>query len=107
MQNRYDKCPNCMQALGQGEDVCPYCGFDVSGYEEKPNCLRPFTVLQGKYMIGRVIGMGGFGITYIGWDLNLQTYIAIKEYYPESFAQRDAMTTTIVSTLDSKKEIYD
>ena len=58
-------------------------------------------------MIGRVIGMGGFGITYIGWDLNLQTYIAIKEYYPESFAQRDAMTTTIVSTLDSKKEIYD
>lgn len=48
MQNRYDKCPNCMQALGQGEDVCPYCGFDVSGYEEKPNCLRPFTVLQGK-----------------------------------------------------------
>ena len=49
MQNRYDKCPNCMQALGQGEDVCPYCGFDVSGYEEKPNCLRPFTVLQGKY----------------------------------------------------------
>ena len=65
MQNRYDKCPNCMQALGQGEDVCPYCGFDVSGYEEKPNCLRPFTVLQGKYMIGRVIGMGGFGITYI------------------------------------------
>uniref|UniRef100_UPI00402907AE serine/threonine protein kinase n=1 Tax=Coprococcus sp. TaxID=2049024 RepID=UPI00402907AE len=107
MQNRYDKCPNCMQALGQGEDVCPYCGFDVSGYEEKPNCLRPFTVLQGKYMIGRVIGMGGFGITYIGWDLNLQTYIAIKEYYPESLAQRDAMTTTIVSTLDSKKEIYD
>ena len=107
MQRKYDKCPNCMQALGQGEDVCPYCGFDVSGYEEKPNCLRPFTVLQGKYMIGRVIGMGGFGITYIGWDLNLQTYIAIKEYYPESFAQRDTTTTTIVSTIDSRKEIYD
>lgn len=107
MQNRYDKCPNCMQTLGQGEDVCPYCGFDVSGYEDKPNCLKPFTVLQGKYMIGRVIGMGGFGITYIGWDLNLQTYIAIKEYYPESFAQRDTTTTTIVSTLESKKEIYD
>lgn len=107
MQNKYDKCPNCMQTLGQGEDVCPYCGFDVSGYEEKPNCLRPFTVLQGKYMIGRVIGMGGFGITYIGWDLNLQTYIAIKEYFPESFAQRDTTTTTMVSTIDSKKEVYD
>ena len=80
MQNRYDKCPNCMKPLEHGEDTCPYCGFDVSGYEEKPNCLRPFSILQGKYVIGRVIGMGGFGITYIGWDLNLQTYIAIKEY---------------------------
>lgn len=107
MQNRYDKCPNCMQALGQGEDTCPYCGFDVSGYEEKPNCLRPFTVLQGKYMIGRVIGMGGFGITYIGWDLNLQTYIAIKEYFPESFAHRDTMATTTVTTNENKQEIYD
>lgn len=107
MQNRYDKCPNCMQTLGQGEDTCPYCGFDVSGYEEKPNCLRPFTVLQGKYMIGRVIGMGGFGITYIGWDLNLQTYIAIKEYFPESFAHRDTMATTTVTTNENKQEIYD
>lgn len=106
MQNRYDKCPNCMQALGQGEDVCPYCGFDVSGYEEKPNCLRPFTVLQGKYMIGRVIGMGGFGITYIGWDLNLQTYIAIKEYYPESFAHRDSAVDTTVTTNENRQEIY-
>lgn len=106
MQNRYDKCPNCMQTLGQGEDTCPYCGFDVSGYEEKPNCLRPFTVLQGKYMIGRVIGMGGFGITYIGWDLNLQTYIAIKEYFPESFAHRDTMATTTVTTNENKQEIY-
>ena len=107
MQNRYDKCPNCMQALGQGEDTCPYCGFDVNGYEEKTNCLRPFTVLQGKYMIGRVIGMGGFGITYIGWDLNLQTYIAIKEYFPESFAHRDTMATTTVTTNENKQEIYD
>lgn len=107
MQNRYDKCPNCMQALTQGEDVCPYCGFQVAGYEEKKNALRPFTILQGKYMIGRIIGMGGFGITYIGWDLNLQTYIAIKEYYPESFAQRDSGTSTFVTTNENKKEIYD
>ena len=34
MQNRYDRCPNCMQALPNGDDVCPYCGFGVSAYEE-------------------------------------------------------------------------
>lgn len=110
MQSRYDRCPNCMQGLSNGEDVCPHCGFEISQYNERKNCLRPFTVLQNKYMIGRVIGVGGFGITYIGWDLNLQTYIAIKEYYPDSIASRDTSVSaadTQVIPNDSKKDIYD
>lgn len=97
-----------MQALPNGDDTCPYCSFDISGYEEKSTCLKPFTVLQGKYMIGRVIGIGGFGITYIGWDLNLQTYIAIKEYFPGSLASRDTSTTvTQVLPNESSKDVYD
>lgn len=110
MQMKYDRCPNCMQALQQNEDTCPYCNFEVSQYEEKKNCLRPFTVLQNKYMIGRVIGVGGFGITYIGWDLNLQTYIAIKEYFPESIASRDTTGGQEITTVipnETKQEIYD
>lgn len=110
MQSRYDRCPNCMQALPGNDDVCPHCGFEISRYEEKKNCLRPFTVLQNKYMLGRVIGVGGFGITYIGWDLNLQTYIAIKEYFPDSIAGRDTSMTpenTQVLPMDEKKETYD
>lgn len=108
MQNRYDRCPNCMQALPNGDDVCPYCSFGVSTYEEKSTCLKPFTVLQNKYMIGRVIGIGGFGITYIGWDLNLQTYIAIKEYFPGSLASRDTSTTvTQVLPNESSKDVYE
>ena len=108
MQDRYDRCPNCMQGLPAMDDVCPYCGFGVSAYEEKPNCLKPFTVLQNKYMLGRVIGVGGFGITYIGWDLNLQTYIAIKEYYPDSLASRDiSHSFTQVIPNDSTKDVYD
>lgn len=108
MQNRYDRCPNCMQALPAGDDVCPFCGFDVAAYEEKSTCLRPFTLLQNKYMLGRVIGVGGFGITYIGWDLNLQTYIAIKEYYPGSLASRDtSATATQVIPNESAKDVYD
>ena len=110
MQTKYDRCPNCMNSLQNNEDTCPSCNFNVAGYEEKSTCLKPFTVLQGKYMIGRVIGVGGFGITYIGWDLNLQTYIAIKEYYPESIASRDTSggeTVTQVIANSSKKDIYD
>ena len=109
MQQKYDRCPNCMKALASHEDICPACQFDVAGYEERSSCLKPFTVLQNKYMIGRVIGVGGFGITYIGWDLNLQTYIAIKEYFPDSFASRDtsaANGTTQVIANESKTDVY-
>ncbi|MBP3622200.1 MAG: serine/threonine protein kinase [Lachnospiraceae bacterium] len=107
MQNKYERCPNCMQQVGNA-DCCPYCNFDVAGYEEISNSLEPFTVLQNKYMVGRVIGVGGFGITYIGWDMNLQTYIAIKEYFPEALAVRDkTVSMTKVNPTASKKEVYD
>ena len=101
-------CPNCMRTIEPGTTQCPYCQFDLAGYVPGTNCLPPFTVLQGKYMVGRVLGHGGFGITYIGWDLNLQTYIAIKEYYPESIVKRDTTSgvTTPTITSDDNEETY-
>jgi serine/threonine protein kinase len=48
------------------------------------------TLLDGSYCIERVIGSGGFGITYEADDVKLGTKIAIKEYYPADFGRRDA-----------------
>lgn len=47
------------------------------------------TVLDGSYRIERVIGSGGFGITYQAGDVKLGTTVAIKEYYPGDFGRRD------------------
>jgi len=47
------------------------------------------TVLDGSYRIERVVGSGGFGMTYEAEDVNLGTQVAIKEYYPFDFADRD------------------
>jgi serine/threonine protein kinase len=47
------------------------------------------TVLDGSYRIMRVVGSGGFGITYEAEDINLGTMVAIKEYYPFDFGDRD------------------
>ena len=82
-----NKCFGCMEEI-QGYP-CPHCGFDprrVTGIEY---ALPVGTILAGKYLVGRVLGQGGFGITYVGWDIALERKVAIKEYYPSGQVSRN------------------
>ena len=85
-------CINCMQERRSPDGICEFCGFDMRTFELPRHHMRPFTILAGKYLIGNAIGEGGFGITYIGMDLNLEVKVAIKEYYPQGAAVRDCRT---------------
>ena len=64
------------------------------------------TVLDGSYRIARVVGSGGFGITYEAEDINLHTAVAIKEYYPLEFGDRDA-TMSVKPKSDRHKQTFD
>ena len=74
-------CPYCMSPIQPGQP-CPSCGLTEGTYTPAAHHLPPGTVLGGRYLVGRVLGEGGFGITYIGCDLRLELRVAIKEYYP-------------------------
>ena len=80
-------CCRCMSHKAEN-DKCPVCG-DTTEYEAPVHHLKPGTVLRDKYLIGKAIGEGGFGITYVGRDLTLDMKIAVKEYYPNGFSNRN------------------
>lgn len=71
------------------ENICTNCGKDISEYQPAPHHLQPGTILAGKYMVGGVLGEGGFGITYIGRDMILDMTVAIKEYFPSGVVNRN------------------
>lgn len=90
-------CINCMTALGSSP-VCPQCGRDNSlPYKAAPYHLPPHTMLAQRYQIGRVLGEGGFGITYIGMDTVLSKRVAVKEFYPSGVALRDDTAANAVT----------
>lgn len=87
-------CLGCMEDKGL-ESTCPNCGWQVGTSAEAPQHLPPGMILHEKYLIGRVLGHGGFGITYLAWDLNLDMKLAIKEYMPRDFATRTPGKTMV------------
>ena len=82
-----DFCHTCFIDLAPGE-ICSRCGEDRFSTGDAGDVLRPGSVLGGKYKIGRLLGRGGFGATYLAWDLNLRRRVAIKEFLPRQLASR-------------------
>lgn len=85
--NGRERCVGCMKPL-TAEGRCVYCGLQQDKYRPIPRCLRPGMCLRDRYVLGRVLGEGSFGISYIAWDCLLDTVVAIKEYFPASLVSR-------------------
>lgn len=79
-------CFGCMEPTDQS--VCPRCGYPQNG-NNQPHQLPVGTVLRNQYIIGKVLGQGGFGITYLAWDRYLDMKVAVKEFYPCAIVSRD------------------
>lgn len=76
---------------------CLHCGFYEG--DEQPYLALPLgTILNGRYLVGKVLGIGGFGITYLGYDLTLEIKVAIKKYMPSALATRHSDRYSVVLT---------
>lgn len=89
---RIARCLGCMEQYEAFDSICPHCGYVNGTPPAEQYHLVPGTILHNKYLLGRVLGYGGFGVTYIAWDEILQRKVAIKEYMPRECASRMAGT---------------
>ena len=73
--------------------------------EEHANALpKGFRLYE--YQIQSVLGSGGFGITYLAWDTNLEKDVAIKEYLPVEFAVRQGETSVRPRSKGDEDDYY-
>ncbi len=87
-----ERCYSCMKPIpDKAMQICPHCGEPLNIPCDTETFLVPGSVLQGKFLVGKVLGSGGFGNTYIGWNQVLQCRVAIKEYFPKHLSTRERM----------------
>ena len=102
-------CKGCMRQMDRSQRFCPRCGYDNEKTEKRSSkCLPENTILNGRYLIGRVLGEGGFGITYLALDLAEETPAAVKEYFPVGLAARDMAVSSgeDLTVMDGEQGVY-
>ncbi len=99
-------CDFCFEPIGPG-NVCTKCGLTHEKYQAEAGLLMPGTNLLGKYIIGRVLGRGGFGATYLAYSSERDKVVAIKEYYPTGIANRAKGEEKISIVSDDKRKVFE
>lgn len=93
-----------MHVLPYAGAVCPVCGTSNIQLRNESHQLPCGSVLAERFLVGYALGEGGFGITYVGWDLERNRKIAIKEYYPDGIVARDARNHLTIVPLRGKSQ---
>ncbi len=90
----------CLYCFGDldGNRVCTNCHRKADDAPSPPHHLPQRTVLgtQNRYLIGKALGEGGFGITYMAWDLQQGIKVAVKEYFPSGYVTRVAASNQVI-----------
>lgn len=97
-------CSSCFAAIKK--EPCKKCGYSSDSYTPDKMVLPIGSILMGNFLIGRVLGKGGFGITYQAYDVKYNHIIAIKEYFPVEIALRGAGETGLMVRDKKSAELF-
>jgi serine/threonine protein kinase len=99
-------CSGCFKKYNEELGLCPFCGYEGDDSSGEIPHLKPGTTLKGRYVVGRVLGYGGFGVTYMAWDTVLEQKVAVKEYLPGEFSTRMPGHTQVTVFSGEKAEQF-
>lgn len=100
------RCNGCFETYDDKFGLCPYCGYVSGSAPSEVFQLYVGTLLADRYIIGNVLGFGGFGITYKAWDTKLDTAVAIKEYYPSGLVNRAPGSANIIAIMGKRRQEF-
>ena len=99
------KCPNCFSHTAEGKK-CAVCGYEIKEAECIED-LKLFHKLKNRYVIGRSLGAGGFGITYMAYDTVDDKRVCVKEYFPMGLVVRDRDGVSIQYTRQNRIQEFE
>lgn len=78
----------CMKEMGEQETFCSNCGFDERS-PQPPYAIRPGSIIEGRYVVGKSLEYNGNIVTYIGLDASRNQRILVEEYMPQRLCTRN------------------
>lgn len=97
-------CLGCMKEKPQQNMICPYCGYNFEKNEKHQ--LPVNIILNSAYLIGKCLGDGGFGITYVGYDMNLYKKVAVKEFFLKGYCHRGEDGFSVIPKDEKKGVVF-
>ena len=105
------RCMGCMELYNSRYRVCPYCGYIRGTNSKEIRDLPPGTRLDLHYrepiVVGRVLGYGYCGVTYVGFDYILRQKIALKEFMPVDMSTRFLDQTDVFLWDEREKKTFE
>lgn len=103
-----NRCPCCFSEYDEeiAMGVCPNCGYTEFYRPKDPRFLPLGTMIHDRYVVGGVLGDGGFGITYYAWDTVLRTVVALKEYFQRGVVNREPGKTKVFIAAPGREEEF-
>lgn len=96
-------CPNCFKEISTNH--CPHCNYVYNKDLCYDEALEPGTLLNLTYVVGRVLGRGGFGITYLAYDTIKEEICCLKEYFPNDISERGSDNSLIIDS--NKRHLFE